>query len=44
MLFRSEVIIPIFAIVFVAGIVICVLTASYMVGKLSDISKDDLYL
>lgn len=43
-LFNKEVIIPIFAIVFVAGIVICVLTASYMVGKLSDISKDDLYL
>lgn len=43
-LFNKEVIIPIFAIVFVAGILICVLTAAYMVGKLSDISKDDLYL
>ena len=43
-LFNKEVIIPIFAIVFVAGILICVLTASYQVGKLSDISKDDLYI
>lgn len=43
-LFSKEVIIPIFAIVFVAGILICVLTATYMVNRLADISKDDLYL
>ena len=43
-LFNKEVIIPIFVIVFVAGILICMLTATYMVNKLSDISKDDLYL
>ena len=43
-LFNKEVIIPIFVIVFVAGILICVLTAAYMANKLSDISKDDLYL
>ncbi|MBO4558286.1 MAG: permease-like cell division protein FtsX [Bacteroidales bacterium] len=43
-LFSKEVIIPIYAIVFVAGILICTLTAAYQVNKLSDISKDDLYL
>ncbi|MBQ9584182.1 MAG: permease-like cell division protein FtsX [Bacteroidales bacterium] len=43
-LFNKELIIPIFAIVFVAGILICTCTAAYMVNKLSDISKDDLYL
>jgi cell division transport system permease protein len=43
-LFSKEVIIPIFVIVFAAGILICVFTATYMVNKLSDISKDDLYL
>lgn len=43
-LFSKEVIIPIFAIVIAAGILICVLTATYMVNRLADISKDDLYL
>lgn len=43
-LFNKEIIIPIFAIVFVAGVLICILTATFMVNKLSDISKDDLYL
>ena len=43
-LFNQELIIPIFAVVFVAGVLICILTATYMVNKLSDISKDDLYL
>ncbi len=43
-IFSKEVIIPIFVIVFVAGILICVLTAAFMVNKLADISKDDLYL
>ncbi len=43
-LFNKEIIIPIFVIVFVAGILVCMLTAAYMVNKLSDISKDDLYL
>ncbi len=43
-LFSKEVIIPIFVIVFAAGILICVFTAIYMVNKLSDISKDDLYI
>ena len=43
-LFNKELIIPIFAIVFVAGILICTCTAAYMANKLSDISKDDLYL
>ena len=43
-LFDKELIIPIFAVVFVAGVLICILTAAYMVNKLSDISKDDLYL
>ena len=43
-LFNKELIIPIFAIVFAAGILICVTTAAYQVNKLSDISKDDLYL
>ena len=43
-LFNKELIIPIFAVVFAAGVLICVLTAAYMVNKLSDISKDDLYL
>lgn len=43
-LFSKEVIIPIFAIVLVAGVLICTVTAAFMVNKLSDISKDDLYL
>lgn len=43
-LFKKELIIPIFVIVFVAGVLICMCTAAYMVNKLSDISKDDLYL
>lgn len=43
-LFNNETIITIFAIIFVAGVLICVCTAAYMVNKLSDISKDDLYL
>lgn len=43
-LFNKEMIIAIFAIVFVAGVLICILTAARMVNKLSDISKDDLYL
>ena len=43
-LFNKEVIIPIFAIVLVAGVLICTVTATFMVNKLSDISKDDLYL
>ena len=43
-LFNKELIIPIFAIVFAAGILVCVTTAAYQVNKLSDISKDDLYL
>lgn len=43
-LFNKEVIIPIFAVVFVAGVLICTITAAFKVNKLSDISKDDLYL
>ena len=43
-LFNNQTIITIFAAVFVAGVLICVCTAAYMVNKLSDISKDDLYL
>ena len=43
-LFNNETIITIFALIFVAGVLICVCTAAYMVNKLSDISKDDLYL
>ena len=43
-LFNKEVIIPIFAILLVAGVLICTITAAFMVNKLSDISKDDLYL
>lgn len=43
-IFNKELIIPIFAVVFAAGVLICVCTAAYMVNKLSDISKDDLYL
>lgn len=43
-IFNKELIIPIFAVVFAAGILICVTTAAYQVNKLSDISKDDLYL
>jgi len=43
-LFSKEAIIPIFAIVMIAGILICVLTAAYQVNRLSDISKDDLYI
>ncbi len=42
--FSLKVIIPIFAVVFVFGILICVITSMFMVNKLADISKDDLYL
>ena len=43
-LFNKELIITIFAVVFAAGILICASTAAYQAGRLSDISKDDLYL
>ena len=42
--FSLKVIIPIFALVFVFGIIICVITSALMVNRLADLPKDDLYL
>ncbi len=43
-IFSRELIIPIFAAVMAAGILICMLTTAFQVNRLADISKDDLYI
>ncbi len=42
--FSGELIIPIFATVMAAGILICIITTAFQVNRLADISKDDLYI
>ncbi len=42
--FSRELIIPIFAAIMAAGILICMVTTAFQVNRLADISKDDLYI